>query len=76
MKFAILSDKGLDQYDLTPATTIGQLKDTIRRKYSISTVHPLHLTYRARYLPDTDSLGNAGVPEGGTLIMVLKPRPL
>jgi hypothetical protein len=75
MKIAILSDKGLHQYDVPGNTTIGQFKGTLRRRYGIGTQHPLHLTYRARYLPDGDSFGGAGIPEGGTLIMMVKLGP-
>jgi hypothetical protein len=64
MKFAILSDNGLQQYDLPAATTIGQVKDTVPCKYSVNAANPLHLTYRVRYLADTDSLSEAGVQEG------------
>jgi hypothetical protein len=75
MKFAILTGLGLQQYELPPSTTIGQLKTGLRSKFSIGASEALSLTYRARYLDDSDSLTKVGIPEGGTLIMLLKLGP-
>jgi hypothetical protein len=76
MKFAIMTQVGVHQYDLSADTTIGQLKDSIRRTLSIPPVDTVHLTYHARYLSDADSVSKVGLPEGGTLIMIVKPKAL
>jgi hypothetical protein len=74
MKFAILTGRGLQQYELPADTTIARLKDSLRRKFSI-TAGVLSLTYRAQYLADSDSLTKIGIPEGATIIMLLKLGP-
>jgi hypothetical protein len=74
MKFAIITQLGLHEYHLSGDTTVGQLKDNSRRKFSIEPSDRVHLTYRARHLNDADSVSKVGLPEGATHILVVKPQ--
>jgi hypothetical protein len=76
MKFVIYAQQGMLQYDEPPTRTIGELKANLRQRFSFSPRDPIHILRKAVYIKDDQTLADIGLPEGGTLIMLLRLQGL